>query len=107
MKSSLDAAVNTIIAAKNQSVVINGSGIHVGGDSKYQLRIVDSMIAMTDDNWATAKLAIGLFASDEVGTYFGVNAEVIGGLLLATILLLRMRPTTVSCSSRWTQVVHG
>ena len=82
MKSSLDAAVNTIIAAKNQSVVINGSGIHVGGDSKYQLRIVDSMIAMTDDNWATAKLAIGLFASDEVGTYFGVNAEVIGGKLI-------------------------
>ncbi len=41
------------------------------------------MIAMTDDNWATAKLAIGLFASDEVGTYFGVNAEVIGGKLIA------------------------
>lgn len=82
MQSSLDAAVNTIIAAKNQSVVINGSGIHVGGDSKYQLRIVDSMIAMTDDNWSTAKLAIGLFASDEVGTYFGVNAEVIGGKLI-------------------------
>lgn len=82
MQSSLDAAVNTIIAAKNQSVVINGSGIHVGGDSKYQLRIVDSMIAMTDDNWSTAKLAIGLFASDEIGTYFGVNAEVIGGKLI-------------------------
>lgn len=82
MQNSLDAAVNSIIAAKNQSVVINGSGIHIGGNSKYQLRIVDSMIAMTDDNWATAKLAIGLFASDEVGSYFGVNAEVIGGKLI-------------------------
>lgn len=71
-----------LLPPRNQSVVINGSGIHVGGDSKYQLRIVDSMIAMTDDNWATAKLAIGLFASDEVGTYFGVNAEVIGGKLI-------------------------
>ena len=39
MKSSLDAAVNTIIAAKNQSVVINGSGIHVGGDSKYSFAL--------------------------------------------------------------------
>lgn len=82
MKSSLDAAVNSVIAAKNQSVIINGSGIHVGGDSKYQLRVVDSMIAMSDDNWNTAKLALGLFASDEVGTYFGVNAEVIGGKLI-------------------------
>ena len=82
MQSSLDAAVNAVIGAKNQSVIINGSGIHVGGDSKYQLRIVDSMIAMSDDNWATAKMAIGRFASDEIGEYFGVNAEVIGGKLI-------------------------
>lgn len=82
MSSSLDAAKNTILAAANQSVVINGAGIHVGGSSNYQLRIVDSMIAMTDDNWAHAKLAIGLFASEDVGTYFGVNAEVIGGKLI-------------------------
>lgn len=37
---------------------------------------------MTDDNWAHAKLAIGLFSSEDVGTYFGVNAEVIGGKLI-------------------------
>ncbi len=82
MQSSLDAAVNAIIGAANQSVIINGTGIHVGGDSNYQLRIVDSMIAMTDDNWAHAKLAIGHFNSPDVGSYFGVNAEVIGGKLM-------------------------
>ena len=82
MNNSLDAAKNTILAASNQSVIINGAGIHVGGDSNYQLRIVDSMIAMTDDSWGHAKLAIGLFSSEEVGTYFGVNAEVIGGKLI-------------------------
>lgn len=82
MQSSLDAAVNTIIAASNQSVIINGAGIHVGGDSPYQIRIVDSMIAMSDDNWATAKLALGLFKTESTGTYFGVNAEVIGGKLI-------------------------
>lgn len=82
MNNSLDAAKNTILGAKNQSVVINGAGVHVGGDSKYQLRIVDSMIAMTDDNWATCKMALGRFASPEVGEYFGVNAEVIGGKLI-------------------------
>lgn len=82
MNNSLDAAKNTILAAANQSVVINGAGIHVGGDSKFQIRIVDSMIAMTDDNWATCKMALGRFASPEVGEYFGVNAEVIGGKLI-------------------------
>ena len=82
MSDSLDAAKNTILAAANQSVIINGAGIHVGGDSKYQIRIVDSMIAMSDDNWGTCKLAIGHFASPEIGEYFGVNAEVIGGKLI-------------------------
>lgn len=82
MSGSLDAAKNAILAAKNQSVVINGSGIHIGGDSKHQIRIVDSMIAMSDDNWATSKLAIGHFAAPEVGEYFGVNADVIGGKLI-------------------------
>ena len=82
MNSSLDAAVNTIIAAANQSVIIDGAGIHVGGDDKYQIRIVDKMIAFTDDNWATAKMALGLFASEDIGSYFGINAEVIGGKLI-------------------------
>lgn len=82
MANSLDAAKNTILAAANQSVIINGAGIHVGGDSRYQIRIVDSMIAMSDDNWATCKMALGHFASPEVGDYFGVNAEVIGGKLI-------------------------
>ena len=82
MNSSLDAAKNTILAATNQSVEIGAAGISVGGQSKYQLRIVDNMIAMTDDGWQTAKLAIGRFASPEIGEYWGVNAEVIGGKLI-------------------------
>lgn len=82
MQASINAAVNKIVAASNQSVVINGAGIHVGGDSKYQIRIVDNMIAMTDDAWQTAKVGIGLFASPEIGEYWGVNADVLAGKLL-------------------------
>ena len=89
MRSSIDAAVNTIKAAANQSVLINGAGINVGGNSKYQLRVVNNMIAMTDDNWQTAKLAIGRFASDALvsdlnptGEYWGINSDVLGGKLI-------------------------
>lgn len=82
LSDSLDAAKNNILAASNLSVVISGAGIQVGGESNYQLRIVDNMIAMTDDGWESAKLAIGLFASAEVGEYWGVNADVIGGKLI-------------------------
>lgn len=82
MQSSLNAAVNNIIGATNQSVIIDGSGINVGGDSNYQLRIIDNMIAMTDDNWESSKLAIGKFSSENIGTYWGINAEVVGGKLI-------------------------
>lgn len=81
MRGGLDAAVNTITGADNQSVRIDGAGIHIGGSSKDQIRIVNSMIAFSDDDWATAKLAIGRFATED-GSYFGVNAEVIGGKLI-------------------------
>lgn len=82
MNGSLDAAVNTIIGASNQSVLIDGAGIHIGGDEDYQIRIVDKMIAFTDDGWSTAKMALGLFSTEETGSYFGVNAEVLGGKLI-------------------------
>lgn len=87
--------LNTIIGASNQSVVINGAGIQVGGDSKYQLRIVDNMIAMTDDGWKTAKLGIGRFYSDAktglkddkgndilIGETWGINTELLAGSLI-------------------------
>lgn len=95
MENALDAAVNTIIGASNQSVVINGAGIQVGGDGKYQLRIVDNMIAMTDDSWKSAKLALGRFYSDAktglkddngkdilIGETWGINTELLAGNLI-------------------------
>lgn len=86
MSSSLDAAKNRIIGAANQSVRIDASGIHIGETSgtyqNYQLGIANNMIAMTDDNWSTAKLAIGYFQTPDNGSYFGINAEVIAGKLI-------------------------
>lgn len=83
MNSSLDAAVNSIIGAKNQSVRIDGAGLHIGEhDSPYQIRIINGMIAMSDDGFQSAKVAIGHFATDELGEHWGVNADIIGGKLL-------------------------
>lgn len=82
MSGSLDAAVNNIYGAANQSVMIGANGIEVGGDSDQQLRIVNNMICITDDNWQTAKLALGYFSTPEYGSYYGINGEVIAGKLL-------------------------
>lgn len=93
MSNTLDAAVQTILGSSNQSVIINGAGIQVGEeDSKYKLRIVDNMIAMTDDDWETAKLAIGRFASEDVGEVWGVNAELVAGKLLIGNSLILENP---------------
>lgn len=90
MNDSLDVAKNAIVNAQNQSVRIDSAGIHVGGKDGRQLRMINNMIAMTDDNWQHAKLAIGLFGADgardsegnTTNQYWGVNADVIGGKLI-------------------------
>lgn len=84
MKNMLDTAVQTIKAASNQSVIIDSAGIHVSSSNdNIQLRIVNGMIAMSDDNWKTAKLAIGKFYSKEHKMdLWGMNAELIAGTLL-------------------------
>lgn len=64
-------------------------------NAKYQLRIVDNMIAMTDDGWKTAKLGIGRFYSDAktglkddkgndilIGETWGINTELLAGSLI-------------------------
>ena len=83
MNSSLDVARNRIIAAGNQSVLIDAAGIHVGETgSNDQLAIVNNMIAMTDDNWEHVKLALGRFRTPDNGTYFGINCDVLAGKLI-------------------------
>lgn len=82
LTSGLDAAKTAIVGASNQGVVIDGSGIHVKGESGYKIRIVDSMIAMIDETSGDAKMALGLFATPDESEYFGINAEVLAGKLL-------------------------
>ena len=65
LSSSLDAAANAIKAARDQNVVIDGSGIRIFSNDdapnkrkNIELRMTDGMIAMSDNNWRDAKLAI-------------------------------------------------
>ena len=100
MNSALNAAKNRIIGASDESVVIDGAGIQISGGknnsdtSGCEMRIVRDMIALTDDNWETAKMAMGLFATPDGGTYFGVNADVIAGKLLIGNHMILENPQT-------------
>lgn len=77
MSDALDAAKNAVLGGSG-TVKYDATGLTIGVGSKYQIRMVDRMIAMTDDNWEHAKVGIGLIATPDGGSNFVVNAEVIG-----------------------------
>lgn len=94
-KNGLDATnIKLIGGAERQSQTWDDHGMlfrrynSVGdGYDDTQLKIVNSTIAITDDNWQTVKTAIGKFlyrdpVSGELLSAFGINGEVIIGKLL-------------------------
>ncbi len=77
--SELDAAKNKILAGRNQDVEVGERGIICKdpNNPNEQLRILNNILAMTNDGWNTAKLAItpqGLVAENIVGR-LGVFAK--------------------------------
>lgn len=100
MKESINSAVNSIIAAQNQSVIIDGSGINISAHdssdpyvSQFQMRLANGMLAMTKDNWNTVDVAIGVFKTSS-GYHEGVNAHVLSGELIVGNDLIIENPTS-------------
>jgi hypothetical protein len=64
--SSLDASRNSIINSSNQEILINTNGLrartldpNTGLYDPNQVWLTSNLLAFTDDNWNTAKLALG------------------------------------------------
>lgn len=103
MDSALDIAKNMVLSTGQQAIEFGDAGIRVRkwktDDSGNQttayepeeIWIVDNMIAFTDDNWNTAKMAIGkIFDSNlknpdgtKGGTIYGIAAPYLVGTILA------------------------
>lgn len=78
-----------------------------------QMKIINSTIAVTDDNWATTKTAIGKYyytdpdTGDTVSAY-GVNAEtIIGKLFLGRNIELKNEAGTLVFDDNGLEVSHG
>ena len=90
----LNATNMKIIGTENQNQVWDKNGIlcreydsTTDAYSDEQLKIINSTIAITDDNWKTTKTAIGKYyykdpMSNELKMAYGVNGETIVGKLL-------------------------
>ena len=93
MEGALNAAVNKIINANNQSTVIDqfgiwGRKITDDGYSPKQIKIINNGLYMTDDNWDTCKLALGeIDIPGTADSAYGIASEVlIGNLILGEAL---------------------
>lgn len=98
----LDATLTKILdSGETQNVVIDNHGILLRNydevtDSYYQtqMKFINSVLAITDDNWRTIKTAVGNFIyrdpiTNEYISAYGVNAEtVVGNLILGSKLRL-------------------
>lgn len=91
MDSALDVAKNKVLSSVGQSITWDESGIrlrkwlddeHTLYDD-HQIWMTDRNIVFTDDNWTTAKMAIGMLEDPIYGTVYGVCAPYIVGTMLA------------------------
>lgn len=85
LQNGMDAAYQQVTAGKDQTVVIDGSGITVQAqDSVEYIKMANGMIAIIDPSTQETKAAIGHFYNSSTQTDFnGVLADVIGGTLFA------------------------
>ena len=98
MESALDIAKNSVLSSGNQAIEFNDAGLKLrkwkdNNKSDYdpeQIWAVNNNIVFTDDNWETAKMAIGKifdpnFVSDSnpQGYMYGIAAPYIVGTILA------------------------
>lgn len=91
MNSALDTAKNAIMSSTGQAVSWDGAGLRMRkyadeAQTAYegeQIWMSNNSIMMTDDGWATAKMAIGKFHDANAGDQWGIIAPMVVGTLLA------------------------
>lgn len=87
---ALDVSKNAILSGSDMAIEWDSSGFYLrkwnsdkSGYEPQQIAMLNNSIVFTNDNWATAEMAIGRFEDDNAGTVWGVVAPSIVGTLLA------------------------
>lgn len=87
-KEGLNASLMNVINSRDQEVVIDSHGIllrkkihETDGYSDCQMKLINRNLVMTDDNWKTAKLAVGLGMYEGVKQY-GIWTDLLCGNLI-------------------------
>lgn len=86
---ALNAANNMVISGSAQNIILNENGlrgrqeISSGVYSPEQFWMVNNVLAFTDNNWQTSKLALGKIALPGGGTGFGLVSDYLVGTMVA------------------------
>lgn len=119
--NGLDATVTKIVNnADNQDIVYDSHGLLFRSydfmTNSYlptQLKIINSTLAITNDNWETTKTAVGNFyyndpVTGELQNAYGINAEVlIGKLLLGEELKIYNESGNLTFDNNGLSVTNG
>lgn len=87
---ALDVSKNAILSGSDMAIEWDSSGFYLrkwnsdnSGYEPQQIAMLNNSIVFTNDNWASAEMAIGRFEDENAGTVWGVVAPSIVGTLLA------------------------
>jgi len=95
INGALDATKNNLVNNSNQEIKIDGNGlrgkqydVNTGGYTPYECWLTSSTLAFSNDNFNTAKLALGKIIDPSGSTVYGLIGDVIVGKMVASNSLL-------------------
>lgn len=118
-RNGLNAAKTVLANNDNQEVTVNEAGIlcrrmkDEGVYDEKQLRITGNMMAFTDDNWATVKMAIGETkinspgAKEDTGLYGIIADNIVGKLVAGEKCLIGNESSNVFITGDGIEVTNG
>ena len=95
LDSALDTAKNAVLAGNNQSMtmdahgflgrkaVLDANGNATGAFEPFQFKMINEVLAFTNDNWTTCITALGKISLGNGNYAYGLAAEAVYGKLLA------------------------
>ena len=115
--SALNTARNAVVSGNNQEIIIDNTGMRgrqktsSGNYSDKQFWMINNILAFTDDNWATAKLALGEIldsgSNPGSGKYGLIADPVYGRLLAGQNLLIENEDLTFQVSGSGAFIKNG
>lgn len=114
-KDGLNLAVTSVLNADNQSLVINKHGLTgrvLRDDGEFdpeQVKLINNLLVFTDDNWNTAKAALGKVKMPNSENYgYGLIADVIIGQLVASSeLVISNESNTFKVDAKGAELINA